>query len=145
MYKTELTNESNTNFGSPVCMLEYLQYPSLVASHIKPFIQSHSHEDCDGLLLSRNLDALLDKGYISFNDNGEIIQSKYLDVRLQKHLLQFKLNNFLLYTKRLEYLKYHRQNILKEDNVGKYIIIEKFILHMNCGNYIQYRPKLRFL
>lgn len=118
MYKTELINESNKHFGNTVCMLEYLQYPSLVASHIKPFIQSNSHEAYDkynGLLLSRNLDALFDKGYISFNDNGEIMQSKYLDVKLRKHLLQFKLNDFLLHTKRLEYLKYHRQNIFKED------------------------------
>jgi predicted restriction endonuclease len=45
-------------------MLEKLSYPSLVASHIKPFIKSDDFEAYDpnnGILLSRNMDILFDK------------------------------------------------------------------------------------
>lgn len=117
MYKTELINESNKYFGNTLCMLEYLKYPSLVASHIKPFIQSNSKEAYDkynGLLLSRNLDALFDKGHISFKDSGEIICSNMLDGELVNHLSKYKLDTKFLHTKRLEYMEFHRQNIFKK-------------------------------
>ena len=50
----------------------------LKASHIKPWAVSTNQERLDkfnGLLLSPNLDALFDQGYISFNDDGEIMVS----------------------------------------------------------------------
>ena len=70
-----------------VCFLEKLEYPVLIASHIKPFIESDENEVYDpnnGLLLSRTIDSLFDgrKGkppYISFDDEGNIIFSKRLD------------------------------------------------------------------
>jgi putative restriction endonuclease len=59
-------------------MIEKLAYPSLVASHIKPFIVSDIHEAYDvnnGLLLSRNMDILFDQGYISITPDYEIMVS----------------------------------------------------------------------
>ena len=51
----QLKEESEDFFGDTKCMLEKLSYPVLVASHIKPFIQSNEKEAYDsnnGLLLS---------------------------------------------------------------------------------------------
>ncbi|MDQ7864888.1 HNH endonuclease signature motif containing protein [Peribacillus frigoritolerans] len=47
----------------------------LIASHIKPWSQSNNYERLDknnGLLLCPNHDALFDKGYISFKEDGSI-------------------------------------------------------------------------
>src|SRR5699024_1321874 len=54
----------------------------LIASHIKPWSKSSSEERLDldnGFLLCPNHDALFDKGFITFDENGEIIISKHLD------------------------------------------------------------------
>jgi len=48
----------------------------LIASHIKPWRLSDNLEKLDGhngLLLSPHVDALFDKGWMSFKDNGEVI------------------------------------------------------------------------
>lgn len=53
----------------------------LRASHIKPWHESTNKERLDpynGLLLSANIDALFDKGLLSFKDNGELILSQKL-------------------------------------------------------------------
>ena len=53
----------------------------LIASHIKPWSESSDEERLDienGILLSPIYDALFDRYYISFQDNGEIILSKRL-------------------------------------------------------------------
>lgn len=54
------------------------QLQVLIASHILPWSKSNDFERLDihnGLLLSPVYDALFDKGFISFNDDGEIILS----------------------------------------------------------------------
>ncbi len=53
----------------------------LRASHIKPWKDSDDEERLDpnnGLLLSADLDALFDRGLISFNDHGDMLISEYL-------------------------------------------------------------------
>jgi hypothetical protein len=48
----------------------------LIASHIHPWARSKPHEQTDfnnGLLLSAPLDALFDRGWISFDDSGQMI------------------------------------------------------------------------
>jgi predicted restriction endonuclease len=98
-------------------MLEHLDYPSLVASHIKPFINCAKNEEYDpenGLLLSRNMDLLFDQGYISFLNNGTIMISNKLSSSLKKTLSNYNLKNVYLTEKRKLYLKYHRKNIFKK-------------------------------
>lgn len=54
----------------------------LIGSHIKPWSKSNDEERLDennGFLLCPNHDALFDKGYITFNTNGQIIISKLLN------------------------------------------------------------------
>ncbi|WP_434388155.1 HNH endonuclease [Melittangium boletus] len=51
----------------------------LIASHIKPWRDSDNQERLDGnngLLLTPNIDFLFDRGYISFEDNGNLLVSQ---------------------------------------------------------------------
>lgn len=87
----------------------------LVASHIKPWSKANDYEKQDennGLLLCANHDALFDKGYISFDDNGKIYISKLIDKDSYKILninddISIKINE-----NQKEYMKYHKKNIL---------------------------------
>ena len=117
LYKNEIKEESDAILGQTKCMVEKLSYPSLVASHIKPFIQSDNNEAYDsnnGLLLSRNMDILFDQGYISFNDDGSLIFSSKLSEDVKDYLSSYTLDNNFINIKRLEYLEYHRKNIFEK-------------------------------
>jgi len=90
----------------------------LIASHIKPWKVSNNNERLDpynGLLLSPNYDKLFDSGYISFDDDGQIIISsilteiQYEQLGINKDIRLFKKINH----KVKKYLTYHRKNILK--------------------------------
>jgi len=116
LYKNQLKEESAEKLGNIKCMLEKLEYPSLVASHLKPFILSNKKEAYDsnnGLLLSRNMDILVDLGYISFSDNGEILLSKELPKDVKEYLKGFSLDKDFLNNKRLQYLQYHRIKVFR--------------------------------
>jgi putative restriction endonuclease len=50
----------------------------LIASHIKPWRESNNHErlfEGNGLLLTPTIDHLFDRGFISFENNGELLIS----------------------------------------------------------------------
>ncbi len=116
IYKNQLEEESSEKLGKVECMLEYLDYPSLVASHIKPFIRSSKDEAYDsdnGLLLSRNMDMLFDLGYISFEDDGKIMVSDKLSDDLKTYLKGYALKPIFLSEKRLKYLRYNRNNVFR--------------------------------
>ena len=58
------------------CMTGCEIEPVLRASHIKPWQHSNNKERLDvfnGLLLSANMDALFDRGLISFSDDGAVL------------------------------------------------------------------------
>jgi len=117
LYKNQLKEEADEKLGQTKCMIEKLSYPSLVASHIKPFVQSDENEAYDsnnGLLLSRNIDILFDQGYISFNDNGTIIYSSELNEDVREHLEKYTLGSEFLNENRLKYFSYHRSNVLRK-------------------------------
>lgn len=89
----------------------------LITSHIKPWAKSKKFEKLDSenvLLLCSIHDALFDKGLISFSDDGSIIISTLLDSsdRVLLHLTGEE--KILVDSKnKKEYLKFHRENILK--------------------------------
>jgi hypothetical protein len=117
IYKNLLKEEVEDMLDYTKCMVENLAYPSLVASHIKPFIISDENEAYDpnnGLLLSRNFDILFDQGYITFNEDGNIICSKELNQDVVNHILNYKLNSSFINEKRLAYLCFHRKNIFRQ-------------------------------
>ncbi len=114
IYKNLLKEESEEKLKKTQCMVEQLSYPSLVASHIKPFIDSDDNEAYDsqnGLLLSRNMDILFDKGYITFEDDGTLDFVEELEEDVKKHLIKYKLDKQFLTKERLLYLDYHRKEI----------------------------------
>jgi hypothetical protein len=117
IYKNQLKEESFSIFEDEKCMVEQLSYPTLIASHIKPFIKSNEDEAYDpnnGILLSRNIDSLFDLGYITFSDNGEIIFATHLKQEVKDFISNYSLDNRFINAKRLEYLEYHRNEVFEK-------------------------------
>lgn len=92
----------------------------LTASHIKPWKDCDAFQALDpfnGLLLSPNIDALFDKGLITFSDEGTIVISPRLSPSDAKALgvdgsmkIYKPLNQM-----HLQYLRYHRAHLFKAD------------------------------
>ena len=94
------------------CRLTGVTNPAfLVASHIKPWSKSSNEEKLDGnngLLLSPHADKLFDKGWIGFQDNGDIIiKADVNDVFLAWGLINRNVGSFN--RKQMYYLAYHRE------------------------------------
>jgi hypothetical protein len=91
---------------------------ALRASHIIPWQGAGDDDRLDpnnGLLLVATLDALFDKGLISFADDGELLVGKVSDDEKRKLGLHRKLGLRLdapssLTSERIEFLRIHRQN-----------------------------------
>ncbi|MGG3801225.1 HNH endonuclease [Metabacillus fastidiosus] len=84
----------------------------LVASHIKPWSQSNNKERLDvnnGLLLCPNHDALFDKGYISFDDDGTILISLSLDEGTGLFMNVNESMKISMNESQREYMKWHRE------------------------------------
>jgi predicted restriction endonuclease len=87
----------------------------LVASHIKPWSQSDNRERLDsfnGLLLSPNLDKAFDRKLISFDENGEILISRKLQLP-EKLGINPDMRVERLTDTHHAYLAVHRQAVLK--------------------------------
>jgi len=84
----------------------------LRASHIKPWAASSDHEKIDGyngLLLSPHVDHLFDRGFISFEDSGDMLISKALSQSvLDKWSLDSGKNVGKFEQPHHDYLEYHR-------------------------------------
>ena len=89
----------------------------LRASHIKPWAVSDNDEKLDGyngLLLSPHVDHLFDRGFISFQDSGEILVSRELNptvldqwsIRASQNVGEFK-------SGQRTYLDYHREIVFQ--------------------------------
>lgn len=90
------------------------QIDILKASHIKPWSESSNTERLDvynGLLLNPNLDALFDKGYVSFDEEGKILISPYIsdkDREILKCSAELKVK---LSPQHFKYLAWHREHL----------------------------------
>lgn len=87
----------------------------LRASHIKPWNVSDNRERLDpfnGILLSPNIDAAFDDGFISFNPDGEILLSKRL---YKSDQVGLGLNATMRLSQKMEkcepYLEFHRRSV----------------------------------
>ena len=89
----------------------------LRASHIKPWMDSTDEERMDpnnGLLLSANLDALFDKGLITFNPDGRILLSGKLTADDREKLVLTESMSLKQRTPEQDkYMEYHREKIFK--------------------------------
>lgn len=89
----------------------------LRASHIKPWRDSTNNERLDkfnGLLLSPNLDALFDKGLISFTDVGEVLISKRLSISALNALGCPNNAKVRLRPEHARYMVWHRENVFAD-------------------------------
>lgn len=119
IYKNQLREESFSIYEAEKCMVEKLSYPSLIASHIKPFIRSNEDESYDpnnGILLSRNIDSLFDLGYITFSDEGKIIYANQLKKDVKDFIINsnYSLDERFINSKRIKYLEYHRKEVFEK-------------------------------
>lgn len=109
-FKRKLLSESNT---CAVCGVDDERF--LIASHIKPWSQSTNEERLDvnnGLLLCPSHDSLFDKGFISFEKEGNIIISTDLS---QNTTIFMNVNSSMslrngLFSKKQTYLSWHSQH-----------------------------------
>ena len=91
----------------------------LIASHIVPWSKSTADQKTDpdnGLLLSVTWDALFDKGFVSFDDDGNLMRSEQLDDDTVSRLgvtTAVNLRKELLTDGRRENLAKHREKIFK--------------------------------
>lgn len=91
----------------------------LVASHIKPWIDSDDREKIDpknGFIFTPTYDKLFDRGFISFEDDKTMRVSAWLSPLNQRRLniRDGKKVFNLPVTGREKYLQYHRNNIFKK-------------------------------
>lgn len=85
---------ANVETVESACRLTGITNPSLlIASHIKPWRLCSSAEErldgMNGLLLTPDADLLFDRGFISFQDNGDVLVSPRMD-RSDLHRLGFE-------------------------------------------------------
>ncbi len=89
----------------------------LIASHIKPWVDSEPEEKLDdnnGFLLCPNHDTLFDGGFISFDDNGKILISDDVSL-IDRVFMNIKEDMHIdLSEKNKEYLKWHREKIFRK-------------------------------
>lgn len=97
------------------CCLCGVETPTLlIASHIKPWVESGLKEKVDvnnGFLMCPNHDRLFDKGYITFDDDGNIIISDRLT---ENDKVSLNVNNKMhikLTESNKKYLKFHREKV----------------------------------
>lgn len=90
----------------------------LIASHIKPWRQSNNQERLDkhnGLLLASHIDRLFDKGYISFDKNGNLLISPQLPLEDQQKLGIKKEMSIQVSDQTMKYMAAHREHIYKDN------------------------------
>lgn len=90
----------------------------LIASHIKPWKYSDEKEKVDvnnGLILCPIHDKLFDKGYISFDEKGNILISDLLKDKDISNLNINKNMNIFLSKEENFYMDFHRKNIFLQN------------------------------
>jgi len=102
-------------YGARCCVSGVSKRKLLIASHIVPWSKSTAAQKTDpenGLLLTVGWDALFDKGFVSFDDEGSLLRSLELDdntVQLLRMSIEVTLPEKMLSPKRKENLAWHRK------------------------------------
>ena len=92
----------------------------LIASHIKPWRNSESDEKTDidnGFIFCPNHDRLFDKGFISFDDSGQIMISEELDETNRTFTNVKEGIKIELTEGNKRYLEFHRDNVFRKNGV----------------------------
>ncbi|MBS1624362.1 MAG: HNH endonuclease [Bacteroidetes bacterium] len=113
------------NFQEQCCLTQVAERSLLVASHIIPWsakIETRLSPH-NGLCLSVLYDRLFDRGFLTINDDFEVIvtsQVPYLSLQTQRHLTEVHGKKILAprhYEISKEALKYHRENIFERFDI----------------------------
>ena len=103
----------------PRCALTDLDIqPLLIASHIKPWSKCNDKERLDpfnGLMLAPHIDALFDKGLITFDTDGTIKISPKIDLKNQKRLGIPSCKKLKIRPKSKKYFEYHRNHVFQKE------------------------------
>ncbi|WP_221899471.1 HNH endonuclease [Pseudomonas sediminis] len=106
----------------PRCRITGVQDPAfLIASHIKPWRESDNVERLDGrngLMLAPHVDKLFDRGWISFENNGDLIVTEGASSILEAWKIDPTLNVGAFSREQTVYLEHHRNFILKRGRIG---------------------------
>jgi hypothetical protein len=102
------------------CRVTKVERPEhLIASHTKPWRDSTNDERLDGengLLLTPTIDHLFDKGFISFEGNGDLLVSPVADrmsITRMGIAPERKINVGAFSEGQRRFLEYHRENVLR--------------------------------
>ena len=93
------------------CLCKVSEQNFLIASHIKPWKDSDENERLDvdnGFLFCPNHDKAFDRGYISFDNEGNILISGQLDDVNKRFLNIYEDMKIELTDGNKQYLQYHR-------------------------------------
>lgn len=98
----------------------------LRASHIKPWrncVDSHERlAGANGLLLTPNIDHLFDRGFVSFENSGEILISEVVDPESVKRMgidLDRRRSAGCFSTDQHAFLEYHRERVFLQARMGE--------------------------
>jgi putative restriction endonuclease len=109
---------TNVRLHEKCCRITQVSEPKhLRASHIKPWKYSSDSEKIDGsngLFLAPHIDHLFDRGFISFENSGQLLISPTLTPRIASSWgIMNDINVGSFTEKQKIYLKYHRINVFK--------------------------------
>jgi hypothetical protein len=107
---------ANVRLHEKKCRITQVTDPEhLRASHIKPWKDSTDKEKLDGsngLMLAPHIDHLFDRGFISFDDNGDLlIATNLTNVVLRAWALVPGINVGTFNDRQLAYMEYHRRMV----------------------------------
>ncbi len=109
--------KANVRLIETACRVTGVANPRhLIASHIKPWSKSDDIEKLsgfNGLLLSPHIDHLFDKGFISFEESGNLVLSNKLETEtLEKWQINKDINVGSFKQEQKQFLEYHRDVVL---------------------------------
>ncbi len=101
------------------CITKIERMAHLIASHVQPWRDSSNDQRLDGengLLLTPTIDHLFDKGFIFFEDSGQLIVSPVADPKSLTRMginLEGRVNVGAFSQGQRRYLDFHRENVLR--------------------------------
>ena len=116
----DVYREALMNYWNGACSVTKCTIPEILrASHAKEWKKCTTAEErldvYNGFLLSANLDALFDKGLITFDDDGNImLSSRLAESDLRKVGVYPDMRLRWVDAHHLPYLKYHREHVWKK-------------------------------
>lgn len=109
--------KNNVRLNEHACRVTGVrQLHHLRASHIKPWKDSNDEEKlhgCNGLLLAPHVDHLFDRGFISFEGNGDLIVAHQMELDVLKAwAIAIPRNVGVFNSDQRHFLEHHREHVL---------------------------------